>query len=204
MICRSTRRPADGSLSRPRSWPSSFSESIRSCSSIWPVKRSRSSTDNEGTRLRTAVVMALLFAVVPVIASIAPSVVAGDAPTVGTVNGNVLATTSGVDRIENGGVVTGSVRATSPQVRIDGEVGKDLLFAGIAGSVGSTGVASRDVIMFGGTLTLDGAATCAAFSLTPTFPARSATISTSPSSDSLSPQGLPCRGTSSIDRRTMP
>ena len=157
------------------------------------MKRYRSDPDVGGTRLRAVVFLAALFAVVPLLASIAPSVVTtdlfivaddepiaedvyvastsgrvdgtidgdlviatGDLTIAGTVTGNVLSLTSGIVRLEEGGVVEGSVRAVSPQVQIDGEIGNDLFVTGIAASVGSTGVVGRDVIVFGGSLTLDG------------------------------------------------
>jgi hypothetical protein len=157
------------------------------------VKPSRSDSGPGGVRYRAVTFIALLFAVAPLLAAIAPSVVttdlfivgedepidedvyvaatsgrvegtidgdlvitAGDLSIAGTVTGNVLALTSGTVRLEQGGVIEGSLRTITPQVQIDGEIGRDLFVTGIATGVGSTGVIGRDVIMFGGTLSIDG------------------------------------------------
>ncbi len=158
------------------------------------MKPSRSDPGSGGIRYRAVTFIALLFAIAPMLAAIAPSVVttdlfivgedepidedvyvaatsgriegiidgdlvitAGDLTIAGTVTGDVLALTAGTVRVDQGGVVEGSVRTTTPQVQIDGEVGKDLFVTGLATGIGSTGVVGRDIIMFGGTLTIDGA-----------------------------------------------
>ena len=158
------------------------------------MKPSRSDLGSGGIRYRAVTFIALLFAVAPMLAAIAPSVVttdlfivgedepidedvyvaatsgrveglidgdlvitAGDLTIAGTVTGDVLALTAGTVRFEQGGVVEGSIRTTTPQVQIDGEIGKDLFVTGLATGIGSTGVVGRDVIMFGGTLAVDGA-----------------------------------------------
>ncbi|MEA3510281.1 MAG: polymer-forming cytoskeletal protein, partial [Actinomycetota bacterium] len=167
--------------------------SIHGHSSTSYVKPSRSDLGSGGIRHRAVTFIALLFALAPLLAAIAPSVVttdlfivgedepitedvyvaatsgrveglidgdlvitAGDLSIAGTVTGDVLALTSGIVRLEQGGVVEGSLRTVTPQVQIDGEIAKDLFVAGLAGAVGSTGVVGRDVIMFGGTLTIEG------------------------------------------------
>ena len=145
-------------------------------------------------RYRAVTGLALLFVVVPLVASIAPSVVTTDLFIVsedepiaedvyvaatsgrvegridgdlvitvgnlsisGTVAGDVLALSSGTVTIEPGGVVEGSVRTAAPRVVVNGEVRQDLFFTGIAADVGTAGMVGRDVVMFGGTLTIDGA-----------------------------------------------
>jgi cytoskeletal protein CcmA (bactofilin family) len=85
-------------------------------------------------------------------------ITAGDLTISGTVEGDVLSLTSGIVRLEPGGVVEGSFRSVGPQIQIDGDVHGDLFATGIAVGVGSTGTVDRDVIMFGGTLTIDGIA----------------------------------------------
>jgi cytoskeletal protein CcmA (bactofilin family) len=157
------------------------------------VKRFRSDPGSIRIRYRAVAGLALLFALAPLGASIAPSVVTTDLFIVsedepiaedvyvaatsgrvegridgdlvittgsltisGTVTGDVLALTSGTVRIEPGGVVEGSVRSVSPQVVVEGTVQQDLFTTGIAAHVDSTGSVGRDVITFGGTLTIDG------------------------------------------------
>ena len=83
-------------------------------------------------------------------------IAAGDLTITGTVTGDVISLTSGVVHLEPGGVVEGSFRAVGPQIQIDGDVRGDLFATGIAVAVGSTGTVERDVIMFGGTLAIDG------------------------------------------------
>ena len=82
----------------------------------------------------------------------------GDLSISGTVEGDVLALTSGTVRIERGGIVGGSLRALSPKVVVEGEIRNDLFATGIAAEVGPSGSVGRDVIVFGGTLAIDGAA----------------------------------------------
>ncbi|MEA2022933.1 MAG: polymer-forming cytoskeletal protein [Actinomycetota bacterium] len=167
--------------------------SIRGRCSISSVKPSRSDSGSGGIRYRAVTFVALLFAVAPLLAAIAPSVVTtdlfivdeddpitedvyvastsgrvegiidgdlvittGDLSISGIVTGNVLALTSGAVRLEQGGVIEGSLRTATPQVQVDGEIGGDLFVTGIATGIGSSGVVGRDVIMFGGTLTIDG------------------------------------------------
>ena len=157
------------------------------------MKPSRSDPGSGGIRYRAVTFVALLFALAPLLAAIAPSVVttdlfivdedapinedvyvaatsgrvegvidgdlvitAGDLSISGIVTGNVLALTSGTVRVEQGGVVEGSVRTVSPQVEIDGEIGRDLFVTGLATGIGASGVVGRDVIVFGGTLTIAG------------------------------------------------
>jgi len=157
------------------------------------VKRFRSSRGSGRIRYRAATGLALLFALVPLGASIAPSVVTTDLFIVsedepiaedvyvaatsgrvegridgdlvittgslsisGTVAGDVLALTAGTVRIESGGVVEGSLRTASPQVVVEGAVGQDLFTTGVAAHIDTTGSVGRDVIMFGGTLNVDG------------------------------------------------
>ena len=157
------------------------------------MKRFRSDPGSVRIRYRAVTGLALLFALAPLGASIAPSVVTTDLFIVsedepiaedvyvaatsgrvegridgdlvittgsltisGTVTGDVLALTSGTVRIEPGGVVEGSVRSVSPQVVVEGTVQQDLFTTGIAAHVDPTGSVGRDVIMFGGTLTIDG------------------------------------------------
>ena len=157
------------------------------------MKRSRSSQGSVRIRYGAATGLALLFALFPLGASIAPSVVTTDLFIVsedepiaedvyvaatsgrvegridgdlvittgslsisGTVAGDVLALTSGTVKIEPGGVVEGSLRTASPQVVVGGAVGQDLFTTGIAAHVEATGSVGRDVIMFGGTLSVDG------------------------------------------------
>ncbi len=157
------------------------------------MKPSRSDTGSGGIRYRAVTFVALLFAVAPLLAAIAPSVVTtdlfivgedepitedvyvastsgrveglidgdlvittGDLSIAGTVTGSVLALTSGTVLLEEGGVVEGSIRTATPQVQIDGEIGDDLFVTGLGAGIGPTGVVGRDVIMFGGTLAIDG------------------------------------------------
>jgi cytoskeletal protein CcmA (bactofilin family) len=75
----------------------------------------------------------------------------------GTVAGDVLALTSGTVKIERGGVVEGSLRTVTPQVQVDGEVRDDLFVTGLGATIGPLGSVGRDLIVFGGTLTIDGA-----------------------------------------------
>ena len=75
----------------------------------------------------------------------------------GTVAGDVLALTSGTVTIETGGVVEGSLRTVTPQVQVDGEVRRDLFVTGLGTTIGSAGSVGRDVIVFGGAVTIDGA-----------------------------------------------
>ena len=76
----------------------------------------------------------------------------------GTVAGDVLALTSGTVRIEPGGVVEGSLRTASPQVVVEGEVRPGPVRHRHRGAHRTRpGSVGRDVIMFGGTLTIDGA-----------------------------------------------
>ena len=157
------------------------------------MKRFRSSQGSVRIRYGAATGLALLFALIPLGAPIAPSVVTTDLFIVsedepitedvyvaatsgrvegridgdlvittgslsvsGTVAGDVLALTSGTVRIEPGGLVEGSLRTMSPQVVVEGTVGRDLFTTGIAADVDTTGSVGRDVIMFGGTLTIHG------------------------------------------------
>ncbi|MEA3501963.1 MAG: polymer-forming cytoskeletal protein, partial [Actinomycetota bacterium] len=168
--------------------------SIRGHCSTWSVKLSRSDLGSGGVRYRAVTFVALLFALGPLVAAIAPSVVTtdlfivgeddpisedvyvastsgrveglidgdlvittGDLSISGTVTGNVLALTTGAVRLEEGGVIEGSLRTVTPQVQVDGEIGGDLFVTGIGAGIGSDGVVGRDVIMFGGTLAIDGA-----------------------------------------------
>jgi hypothetical protein len=48
------------------------------------------------------------------------------------------------------------MRTVTPQVQIDGEVRRDLFVTGIGASIGSRGSVGRDVIVFGGAVTIDG------------------------------------------------
>ncbi|MEN8235874.1 MAG: polymer-forming cytoskeletal protein, partial [Actinomycetota bacterium] len=80
----------------------------------------------------------------------------GDLIISGTVTGDVHALTYGSVHVAEGGIVEGSVRTVTPQVQIDGEVGKDLFVTGISAGIGETGSVGRDVIAFAGTLTIDG------------------------------------------------
>jgi len=158
------------------------------------VKRFLSDAGSAGIRYRVVTGLALLFAVAPFVASIAPSVVTTDLFIVsedepiaedvyvaaqsgrveglidgdlvittgslsisGTVTGDVLALTSGTVRVEPDGVIEGSVRAVSPQVVVEGEIRRDLFVTGIGADIGDSGSIGRDVIVFGGTLTIGGA-----------------------------------------------
>lgn len=81
----------------------------------------------------------------------------GDLSISGVITGDVLALTSGTVLVEQDGVVEGSVRTVTPQVQIDGDVGGDLFVTGLRAGIGGSGAVGRDVIVFGGTLTIDGA-----------------------------------------------
>lgn len=84
------------------------------------------------------------------------SIVSGDLTISGTVTGTVSAISSGVVRIAEGGSVGGSLRATAREVVVDGSVGDDVLAVAVSTSVGSTGSAGRDLIVFGGGTTIAG------------------------------------------------
>ncbi len=157
------------------------------------MKHFRSDLRPGRVRYRTLTGFALLIALAPILASVAPSVVttdlfivsedepiaedvyvaatsgrvegdidgdlvitAGSLSISGTVAGDVLALTSGTVRVEPGGRIEGSLRTVSPQVVVDGSVVNDVFVTGLGVEVGSNGVVGRDLIMFGGTLTIDG------------------------------------------------
>ncbi len=158
------------------------------------MKHSRSDPGSGRIRYRVLTGIALLVAVAPLVASVAPSVVttdlfivsedepiaedvyvaatsgrvegriegdlvitAGSLSISGTVAGDVIALTSGTVRVEPGGVVEGSLRTVTPQVVIDGDIRNDVFVTGLGVEIGPTGTVGRDVILFGGTLTIDGA-----------------------------------------------
>ena len=84
------------------------------------------------------------------------TIVTGNLTIEGTISGSVNALTSGTVRIEEGGVIEGSLRTASQRVVIDGTVQGDALVTAASMRIGDIGTVGSDVIFFGGSFDTTG------------------------------------------------